>query len=239
MKKKQIKKYKEFIRESSEFNLQRMNSDSVRPSVHVDNPSLSTNAFDKHQDIVRQAISRIGDISKSVYGSPSLTNLKGVLSLKDQNITKLRIKRVIKSEGLNYNAYISFNIGDQEYWGVVKNIFTNPEIKSEAFSDTDLILSKEWVVKTKGIILKLLKKWFMPQFGRYKLISDDIKCFSQETGKMVNLKLGSEIEILKSYDNQILFKFEGENYSLKGDDFVYFNWRFDQVLDNSNEPHIS
>jgi hypothetical protein len=234
MKKSQIKKYKEFIKESfSEFNLQRMNSDTVRPSVHVDDPSLSTNAFDKHQDMVRQALSRIGDISKSVYGSSSLSNLKSVLSLKDQDVTKLRIKRAIKSEGLNYNVYISFNIGDQEYWGVVKNIFTTPEIKSEAFSDKNLILSTEWIVKTKGIILKLLKRWFMPQFGKYRLLSDDIKCFSLETGKMIHLKSGSEIEILKSYDNQIIFNFEGENYSLKGDDFVYFNWRFEQILDDN------
>lgn len=234
MKKSQIKKYKEFIKESfSEFNLQRMNSDTVRPSIHVDDPSLSTNAFDKHQDMVRQAISRIGDISKSVYGSSSLSNLKSVLSIKDQDVTKLRIKRVIKSEGLNYNVYITFNIGDQEYWGVVKNIFTTPEVKSEAFSDKNLILSTEWIVKTKGIILKLLKRWFMPQFGKYRLLSDDIKCFSLETGKMTLLKSGSEIEILRSYNNQIIFNFEGENYSLKGDDFVYFNWRFEQILDDN------
>lgn len=234
MKKSHIKKYKEFIKESfSEFNLQRMNPDTVRPSVHVDDPSLSTNAFDKHQDMVRQALSRIGDISKSVYGSSSLSNLKGVLGLKDQDITKLKIKRVIKSEGLNYNVYISFNIGEEEYWGVVKNLFTTPEIKSEAFSDKNLILSTEWIVKTKGIILKLLKRWFMPQFGKYRLISDDIKCFSLETGKMIQLESGSEIEVLKSYDNQIIFNFGGENYSLKGDDFVYFNWRFEQILDDN------
>jgi hypothetical protein len=218
------------IREFTEFNLQRMNPDSARSSIHVDDPSLSTNAFDKHQDKIRQALSRIGDISKSVYGSSSLTSLKGILGLRDQDITGLRIKRVIKSEGLNYNVYITFNIGENEYWGVVKNMFTNPELKSEVFSDTNLVLSDEWIIKTKGIIIKLLKKWFMPQFGKYKLVSDDIRCFSLETGKLLNLTEGSEIEVLKSYDNQIIFELNGERYSLKGDDFVYFNWRFDQIL---------
>lgn len=220
------------IKEFSEFNLQRMNPDSARASVQVDDPSLSTNAFDKHQDKIRQALSRIGDITKSVYGSPSLTTLKGILSLKEQDLSNLRIKRVIKSEGLNYNVYITFKIGENEYWGVVKNMFTNPEIKSEAFSDrANLVLSDEWVVKTKGIIIKLLKRWFMPQFGKYKLLDDDIRCFSLDTGKLLNLKKGSEVEVLKSYDNQIVFEFGGEKYSLKGDDFVYFNWRFSQILD--------
>jgi len=31
------------IREFSEFNLQRMNDDSVQPGMHADNPQLSTN----------------------------------------------------------------------------------------------------------------------------------------------------------------------------------------------------
>ena len=53
------KRSKYLITELSEFNLQRMNSDSVQASTHVDDPSLSINAFDKNQDMIRQAMSRI------------------------------------------------------------------------------------------------------------------------------------------------------------------------------------
>ena len=74
------------IREFSEFNAQRLNSDSVQAAVHVDNPQLSTNAFDKHQDQVRQAISRIGDISNSLYGSNSYKSLRSKFNLEDRKL---------------------------------------------------------------------------------------------------------------------------------------------------------
>jgi len=39
----------------------------------------------------------------------------------------------------------------------------------------------------------------------------------------------SEIEVLKSYDNKIIFEYENEKYSLSGDNFIYFNWWFEPI----------
>jgi hypothetical protein len=217
------------IKEFSEFNYQRMNSDNAIPGVQADNPQLSINAFDKHQDVIRQAISRLGDISNSMHGSNSYRLLKSKLSLEDQEIKKLKIIRILKSEGFNYDAYITFIVGEEEYWGVIKNILTNPELKSEIFKDFDLIQTQEWIIKLKGTIIKVIKNWMKPQFGKFKLIGDEINCYSSETGKLLKLPPESEIEVLKSYDNQIIFKYGNDQYSLKGDNFVYFNWRFEEI----------
>ncbi len=46
-------KRSKLILEFSEFNLQRMNSDSVQASTHVDDPQLSLNGFDKNQDLIQ------------------------------------------------------------------------------------------------------------------------------------------------------------------------------------------
>ena len=57
-----MKNRNRLILEFTEFNIQRMNPDSARASIHVDDPQLSIDAFDKHQDGIRQALSRINDI---------------------------------------------------------------------------------------------------------------------------------------------------------------------------------
>src|SRR5574343_1828728 len=111
-----IKKYNEFIAESfSEFNLQRMNPDSVQPSVHVDDPQLSINAFDKHQDMIRLAMSKLNGILVSLSNSTGYKALKSYLGLENQKIQKLIIKRIVKNN-VNYDAYITFYIDDVEYW---------------------------------------------------------------------------------------------------------------------------
>jgi len=224
-----MKRSKNLILEFSEFNLQRLNPDSVQASVHVDDPSLSINAFDKHEDIVRNAISKIGTLSKALQNTTGYRALKSKLSLDDQDIKDLKIIKIVKSTSYKYDVYIKFNIDGEEYWGVITDILTNPEFKSEVFKDFDLLQTKEWVIKTKGLIIKGIKGWMKPQFGKFKLINDEVVCYSSKTGKLLNLPKGSIVEVLKSYDNRIIFEYDREQYSLTGDNFIYFNWWFEQV----------
>jgi hypothetical protein len=222
-----MRRSKKLILEFSEFNAQRLNSDSVRASVHVDDPSLSINAFDKHEDIVRNAISKIGTLTKALQNTTSYRSLKSKLSLDDQDISNLKIIRIVKSTSYKYDVYLSFVIDDNEYWGVINDITGDSEFKSEVFKDFDLIQTKEWIIKIKGLIIKNVKKWLKPQFGKFKLLKDEIICYSSKTGKLLSLPNGSIIEVLKSYDNRIIFEYESEQYTLNGDNFIYFNWWFE------------
>lgn len=224
------KRKSNLILEFTEFNLQRHNPESIQVAQHVDNPQLSTNAFDKHEDLVRQSISRLGQLQGSL-GSSAYKTLKSKLSLEDQDITSLKIIRITKNQNMNYDVFISFNIGEYEYWGVVKNITKTPELKSEVFKDNDLIQTKEWIIKLKGFIVKNILNFLKPQSGFYKQIKDEVTCFSSIDGKMMKMKSGSEIEVLKSYDDKIIFRYDGEKFSLTGDNFIYFNWWFEKVED--------
>lgn len=227
------KNKKKLLLEFTEFNIQRMNSDSVQPASQVDDPQLSINAFDKHQDAIRQALSRIGDILHSLSNSNQYQFLKGKIGLEDQNITKMKVIRIVKN-GINYDIYISFTINnEQEYWGVVKNIFTNPDIYSEVFKDNDLVQTKEWVIKTKGLILKVIKKFLKPDPGKWRLCNSELICYSLETGKMVKMEKGAEVDVLKCYDNTIIIKYEDIQYSLQGDNYIYFNYWFEKINDES------
>ena len=226
-------KSKYLICEISEFSIQRMNPDSVQPASQVDDPQLSINAFDKHQDAIRQALSRIGDILHSLSNSNQYQFLKGKIGLEDQNITKMKIIRIVKN-GINYDVYISFTINNEsEYWGVVKNILSNPDVYSEVFKDNDLVQTKEWIIKTKGLILKVLKRFLKPESGKWRLCNDELICYSLETGKMMKVTKGAEIDVLKCYDNTIFIKYENVQYSLQGDNYIYFNYWFEKVHDES------
>ena len=132
-----IKKYKVFLlREMTEFNLQRLNPDSAQASVHVDDPQLSINAFDKHEDKLRVAMSRIEDIMMNLKGTSAYSRLRGTLALEDQDIQSMKILKIVKTDSLTYDVYVSFVIDEEEYWGVVYDIMSfNPIFKSEVFKD--------------------------------------------------------------------------------------------------------
>ena len=228
--KKHIKKFKEFkLNETSEFNIMRMNPDSVRASTQVDDPSLSTNAFDKHQDSIRMAMSRINDILYNLSGTNAYRNLRSKLGLENQDVQSMKIQRISKVDNINYDAYISFVIDDKEYWGVIKNIMNYPEFSSEVFKDMGLLQSKEWVIKIRGLIVKAIKAWLKPEPGMYRLVNKEVICYSVETGKQLSMEEGIEIEVVRAHDNKIIIRHDSDAYNLVGDNYVYFNWWFEKA----------
>ena len=225
-----MKKRNKLILEFTEFNMQRMNPDSVQASMHVDDPSLSINAFDKHQDAIRMAMGRINDIMNKLSGTNAYANLRGKLALEHQDIKSMKILRITKVNNINYDAYITFVIGEEEYWGVVENLLSNnAQLVSEVFKDFDLYQSKEWIIKIKGLIVKTLREWLKPEPGNYKLLNDEVICYSTETGKQLSMKEGIEIELVRSHNDKIIIRYENDTYNLVGDNYVYFNWWFEKV----------
>jgi hypothetical protein len=229
-----IKKYSLFKESFTEFNLQRFNAHSPTGQPNVDNPQLSINAFDKHQDGIRQAMSRINDILYNLKGTSAYSTLRSKLALEDQDIKSLKIQRIVKSNSINYDVYLAFIIDGEEYWGVINNITTNdPKFTSEVFKDFDLLQPKEWVIKIKGIVIKTIKTWLKPEPGMYKLLNDEVICYSVDTGKQLKMSKGIDIEVVRSHDNKIIVKHDSDYYNLVGDNFIYFNWWFEK-LDTSN-----
>lgn len=225
-----MKRRNKLILEFTEFNLQRFNDTSVQASTHVDDPQLSINAFDKHQDAIRSAMSRINDIMGRMADTGAYRNLRSKLAMEHQQIKNLRILRITKSNNINYDAYINFVIGDELYYGVVENLLsTEPKFKSEVFKDQDLHQAKEWVIKTTGLIIKTLKEWLKPIPGNYKLLGEEVVCNSTETGKQLIMNKGIVIELVRAHSDRILVRYENEDYILRGDNHVFFNWWFEKV----------
>lgn len=224
-----MKSRNKLILEFTEFSLQRFNAHSPTGQPNVDDRQLSTDAFDKHQDGIRQAMSRINDILYKLKGTSAYSALRSKLALEDQNIQRLKILRIVKSN-VDYNVYVAFLIQDEEYWGVIENIMSSsPNFKSEVFKDFDLLQPKEWVIKIKGLVIKTIKTWLKPEPGTYKLINEEVICYSVETGKQLRMESGIEIEVIRAHDDKIIIKHESDYYNLVGDNYIYFNWWFEKI----------
>jgi hypothetical protein len=226
------KRYKgnHLILEFTEFNLGRMNSDSAIMSLQVDDPQLSVNAFDKADNAIRDAIATLNGLMKSLSNSSGYRGLKSKLGLEQQRMQSLKLIRIVNSNNINYDIYISFFISDTEYWGVIKNILNpDPEFYSEVFKDTNLLQTKEWVIRTKGLVIKTIKAWLKVEKGTYKLINDHIFCNSEETGRMTKIEEGSEVQVVRSFDNKIIIRYNNDYYNLVNYNYIYFNFWFERI----------
>ena len=226
-----MKRKNKLILEFTEFNVLRFNSDSVVPAApSVDNPELSLNAFDKHQDGIRQAMSRIDDILFNLKGTSAYSRLRSKLNLEDQDIKSIKILRIIKSNSVNYDVYLTINVDDEVYWGKIIGINgLDPKFESEIFKDSDLYQPKEWGIKIKGLVIKTVRAWLKPEPGEYRLLNDEVICYSVDTGKQLRMEKGIEVEVIRSHQDKIIISHDDEYYNLVGDNFIYFNYWFEKI----------
>ncbi len=225
-----MKHRNKLILEFTEFNLQRLNPDSARASVHVDDPQLSINAFDKHQDAIRAAMSRVNDIMYNLKGTSAYSALRSKLGLENQDIQEIKIQRIVKVNSISYDVYLTIKIDGEEYWSKIINVMEKePKFTSEVFKDFDLLQPKEWVIKVKGLVVKTIKAWLKPEPGTYQLLNDEITCYSVDTGKQLKMKKGIEVELVRAHDDKIIVKAENDYYNLVGDNYVYFNYWFEKI----------
>jgi hypothetical protein len=152
------------------------------------------------------------------------------LILDEQKITSMKVLRLVDTDSVNWDAYISFVIGEEEYYGHIKNLLSEePHIKSEVFKDFDLVQSKEWVLRTRGLLLKAVLEWLHPEDGIYQLLNDFIICTDNMTGNLMKLEKGSKVEVVNSYDHKIIIRYNDKHYTLVNKNFVYFNYWFLKV----------
>ena len=222
-----MEKRKRLILEWTEFSLQRFNTNSPTGYPNVDDPQLSIDAFDKHQDSIRQALSRISDILVNIKSSSDYANIRGAMGLEEQDVQKLKILKIIKNNEVTYDVYVAFTISDVEYWGKISDILSrHPKLSSELFKDNNLLQPKEWVVKISGLIIKSIKEWLYIESGNYLLINDYITCYNTVTGEPITLTKDTKIEVVRNFDDKVFFKYNNNTYYIKGDGYVYFNWWF-------------
>jgi hypothetical protein len=105
----------------------------------------------------------------------------------------------------------------------------SPKFTSEVFKDFDLLQPKEWIIKIRGLIIKTVKLWLKPEPGTYRLLNNEVICYSVDTGKQLKMDSGIEIELVRAHDDKMVISHENEYYTLTGDNYIYFNWWFEKI----------
>lgn len=229
-----IKNFKQFTRiyEFTEFNLQRMNPDRGGMMPNVDDPQLSVNAFDKHQNALMAASDKLKNILSTLTNTSAFAQLKSKIFLESQNINSMRIQRIFKDNDIKYDFYIQFSLADKTYFGVVKDLLgPQPKVQSEVFKDTDLVLTREWIIKTKGQIIRILKKWLQIEPGDWKCLKEGVNAINMKSGNLSKIEKDTIIEVKTSLDDKLIIKHENDFYTLQNDEFVYFNYWFMKIKD--------
>lgn len=223
-------KRSKLILEFSEFNLQRMNSDSVQASTHVDDPQLSLNGFDKNQDLIRQANAKLDAIMGGIVTTSTWGSLRRALMSDRQELSGLKILRIMPNNASDWDVYIEFVIDEKEYWGVIRSISSrDPQLTSEVFKDNQALnITKEWIIRTKGVLLKTIKKFLTPESGEWRSLKE-VSATDINTGELKVLDSGSVIKVERVFDNKIIFRISNKYYQLSNDAWVYFNWWFEEM----------
>lgn len=217
---------KYLIREFTEFSLQRFGES---PSAQAENPSISHGAFDKHVDNIRMSNVRLNNILTTVRSTNNIYNVKNDTVHDGMDIKNLKILRMYPNNSIDIDIYISFDLGEKNYYGVISKFTSNPEVNSEVFRDPDLFVNKEWVIKTKGNLIKVIKNWLNISPSKWVSLKD-IQCTNVDTGNLVNIKKGSQIKVLRTLDNEkMIINCDDQICELNGMNFYYFNYWFEKI----------
>lgn len=222
---KHLKKFNEM----TEFTSQRFTQDSSGSPMSINDPQLSMDSYDQHRSGVISSMRRLNDIMNSLTNTGYIFSVGSSKYLSGQEIKNIKIQRMYPNGANNLDVYLTFEILDKEYFGVIKNFDTiNPEIKSEVFTDGSLVISKEWIIRTKGLLLKCVKMWMNIEKGDYVCMKD-ILVTSTITGELYNLRKSKKIKVIKCYDNKIIAHLDNNECLIDGVNFYYFNWWFEKV----------
>src|ERR1035437_2635760 len=199
------RKGKYLILEVSEFSTPGLNGGAIAPSTTND-PSLSFDAFDKNQDLIRQANAKLNSIMGGVMNTATWGSLRKAMMADRQELTALKILRILPNNASDWDVYIEFIIDEKEYWGVIRSISTrDPQLTSEVFKDNQALnITKEWIIRTKGVILKTIKKFLTPNSGEWRSLKE-INVTDVNTGESKTLDSGTTIKVERTFDNKVIF----------------------------------
>lgn len=224
-----MKHLRKFNEDLTEFNVRRFNPDTSGVSPNVRDPELGMDSYDQHASSLLSATRRLNSILSTLNNSGFIYSVSHDKLVNGQEITDIKIQRMYPNGANNLDVYLTFSILDKEYFGVIKNFDTiNPEVRSEVFRENTLILSKEWIIRTKGLLLKCVKMWMDIEKGEY-VAQKDILVTGTITGSLHTLKKGSKVKVLKCYDNKIIVNFNNIECLLDGVNYYYFNWWFEKI----------
>jgi hypothetical protein len=239
----------EFLKESSEFAQSQMNqvSNPLGPGYgFAKDPSMSIYSDDVNPYIdnyarLSQIVADLGRVMKELQG-PISTSFKNKVDyfLEDvEEYQNLKILRIFENTNLKLDVYISFDFMEEEFFGVFRNFngINEPKLDSDLFSDPRFTyINKEYYIKLKNYIYKILYNWFIPAPGDYKILSDELK-MKNSMGQNVKIKKNATIYV-KGYNTDanndpfLMIRYKDDIYEIGKNDYFFFKYRTEKLIRN-------
>ena len=116
-----------------------------------------------------------------------------------EEITNFKILRILENYSRNLDIYISFQIRDDEFFGVFKDfniLLGKPIFKTELYTDPRYnYIDIEYKLKLGNLFFKVLKNWFKPNKGLYTNLKQN-NIVRDYMGKEFILKANDKIEVI-------------------------------------------
>jgi hypothetical protein len=232
----------QILNESSEFAQSQMNQVSsplgpgygfaVDPSMSI--YSDGNNPYVDNYARLSQMVNDFGRVMKELQGVAS-TSFKNKLDyfLEDiEEYQNLKILRIFENTNMKLDVYISFDFMEEEFFGVFRNFngINDPQLDTDLLSDPRFsYIDKEYYIKLKNYIYKILYNWFIPSPGDYKILSDTLRA-KNSMGQNAILKKNVMIYV-KGYNTDadgnpfIIIKHKDEIYEICQNDYFFFKYR--------------
>lgn len=175
-------------------------------------------------DLARVMKNLMGDIRADIRQHKLDYFLEDIEEFKN-----LKILRIFKNHELTIDVFISFELHDEEFFGVFRkfNGVSEPKLKTDLFTDQRFrYIDTEYYLKLTSYLYKILYNWFIPNVGEYKVIQDfNIK---DSMGTKKTLKKGHVFR-LKGYNEEngklyLIIKHKEDIYTINDNDFYFFKY---------------
>lgn len=200
--------------------------------ISATDPGISFEPYNRHYQTLQSTYKRLNDINTELTSTSLFQRLKNELILGDQQVENLKIIRIIPNNANIYNAYIEFTIAEKEYDGVIYDVVgPTPTFKSNVFKSGDLVLTKEWVVRLSGHLIKVIRNWISPDDGEYVSLKGDMLATSITTGRFTIIDENTLIKVVGTdeEENRVYIEVNSERMFLSGKNYIYFNYYFEPV----------
>jgi len=206
---------------------------AVDPSISVfgQEDSIYNNQYLKTPMAINTLLGIIKNINQG--NAVDYSKLKYDYFLEDVNeIDNLKILRLINNNNLYIDIYISFDLYDENFFGIFKrfNYINREKLKSDLFTDSKYnYINNDYVLKLDNYFYKVLLNWFKPKLDYY--ISLEKFTVKDDFGKTHKIPVDSDIKVVfveKDNNNEpyIKIKYKDNFYFINKINYYYFNYYF-------------
>lgn len=205
-------------------------------SIYGSQDSPYVDDYYRRPTLVNSLLNIVNQTSKNI-SSTHYGNLKFDNFIEDiDEISNFKILKININNNLNIDIYISFEMYEDEFFGVFKNYnwIQKDTLKSDLFTDDRYrYIDKNYILKLDNYFRNILDKWFKLDIGKYKVLKNDLKCVDN-MGNIVYLKENKIINIVfvsidKNGHPYAKLKLNDEDYTIIKNDYYYLNYWLEKI----------